>query len=90
MCGRLISTISQPAAFSQATPCCHSALISSDMPSIRYSAGTPMRRPLTDWPTDWVQSGVGMSRLVESLASNEHMDFSRMAASVTVLVIGPA
>ncbi len=60
------------------------------MPSRTYSLGTPMRRPLTDWPTDWVQSGVGMSRLVESLASNEHMEFSSRAESLTVLAIGPA
>jgi hypothetical protein len=60
------------------------------MPSTTYSAGTPMRRPFTDWPTDADQSGVGMSRLVESLASKLHIDCSIRAASSTVFVIGPA
>ena len=51
--GHLItaSLLSAPAAFSHSTPFCHSASISADMPSRRYSLGMPIFLPFTDAPT---------------------------------------
>ena len=81
---------SAPASRSHWTPWSQRAWISAGIPSTTYSRGTPIRRPLTPRPRLWVQSGVATSRLVESLGSNEHIERSRMAASSTVRVIGPA
>ena len=90
MCGRETSTISQPASRSQAMPCSQSASISAGMPSTRYSFGTPILRPFTERPTKAAKSGTSTSRLVESFGSWPDMDWSRRAASSTVLAIGPA
>lgn len=85
-----MSTISQPASFSQAMPSCQSFSISAGMLSTRYSFGIPIFRPFTDLPTNWVKSGTGMSRLVESLGSWPDIEVSSRAASSTVLAMGPA
>ncbi len=60
------------------------------MPSARYSFGTPMRRPFTDLPTKLGKSGTSVVRLVESFGSCPLIERSRIAASSTVLAIGPA
>ena len=59
------------------------------MPSLRYSRGTPMRRPFTPRAQAAAKSGTAMSALVESLGSKPAIEPSRMAQSSTVRASGP-
>ena len=60
------------------------------MPSLRYSRGTPMRRPFTPRRQAAAKSGTGRSALVLSFGSSPAMEPSRMAQSSTVRANGPA
>ena len=71
-------------------PRSHSAAISAGMSSSRYSRGTPIFSPLTGRPSARAKSGVSTSSEVESFGSWPAIEVSRIAASSTVLAIGPA
>ncbi len=90
MCGSDTSTISAPPSRSQASPCCHSASISAGMLSLRYSRGTPMRRPRTPRRQAAAKSGTGRSAEVLSRGSKPAMLPSSTAQSSTVRATGPA
>ncbi|MNT75138.1 hypothetical protein D3C72_2140100 [compost metagenome] len=79
-----------PSALSHSSPWLHSFSISPGIPSMRYSRGTPIVRPLTPRSTAAAKSGTAMSTLVESLGSNPDIDVIRIAASSTERAIGPA
>ena len=64
--------------------------MSSGIPSMEYSFGIPMRIPLTDCPHASDHFGTSMFKDVESFASYPDIDSSKIAASFTVLAIGPA
>ncbi|MCY1558876.1 hypothetical protein D9M68_958510 [compost metagenome] len=90
MCGSEMSFTVAPSALSHSRPWLHSFSISAGMPSMRYSRGTPMTRPLTPRSTAAAKSGTARLTLVESLASKPDMDVIISAASSTVRAIGPA
>ena len=76
--------------FSIAVPSAQSCSISSGIPSMRYSFGIPIFLPLMSPVSIASKFGTASSALVESFGSWLAMASIMMAASRTVLVIGPA
>ena len=66
------------------------ASISSGIPSIRYSFGTPIFFPRISPVKKFSKHGTGILALVESLGSWPAIASNIIAASVTDFVIGPA
>jgi hypothetical protein len=71
-------------------PCRQSVSISGGMPSMRYSRGTPIRKPRMSPVSAASKSGTGRSAEVESFGSWPAMEPSMMAASRTSRASGPA
>ena len=85
-----MSTTLAPASASISLPRVHRSSISWGMPSMWYSRGMPIVWPRMSPVSAASKSGTGRSTEVESLGSCEHIACSMIAASCTVLVIGPA